>query len=109
MEIYIITITNMNFQIADYLNYNELLILITSDYSHSQAQVVSNILIKYCFIFNDELYELQQNKTYMIISSNLKVSLINKVSLLIQESHKRLKPEQKQSMKITYKQYASII
>ena len=79
----------MNFTTEDYLNYDEMKQLIESEYTHDKATIVCNKLIKYCFVFNDELYVLQQNKTYQVML-NLKASLVNSVSFIIQESHKQL-------------------
>ena len=74
----------MNFTTDDYLNYDEMKQLIESEYTHDKATIVCNKLIKYCFVFNDELYVLQQNKTYQVML-NLKASLVNSVSFIIQE------------------------
>jgi hypothetical protein len=68
----------MNFKTEDYLTYDEIKQLIKSEYTHDKATIVCNKLIKYCFVFNDELYVLQPNKTYQLML-NLKASLINSI------------------------------
>jgi hypothetical protein len=87
----------MNFKTEDYLTYDEIKQLIKSEYTHDKATIVCNKLIKYCFVFSDELYVLQPNKTYQLML-NLKASLINSVSFIIQESHKQLSDNQKDKL-----------
>lgn len=91
----------MEIQKTDYLNFEEIKSLITSDYSHDKSQLICSKLKKYCFVFNDELYELQSNISYKQ-SPNLKLSIFNKVSLLIQLSHKQLSDVEKDSIELKY-------
>jgi hypothetical protein len=91
----------MNFQKEDYLNCAEIKKLITSEYSHDKSKLIAKKLIKYCFVYNDELYELQTNKTYIQLA-NLKISVINKASLLIQKSHKKLSDTDKENIELKH-------
>ena len=91
----------MNFQTNDYLTADEIKKLISSEYSHDKSKVICDKLIKYYFVTNDELYELQPNKTYQQLA-NLKISIINKVSLLIQSSHKKISKVERENIKLKY-------
>jgi hypothetical protein len=99
----------MNFQKKDYLTVDQIKTLITCEYSHDKSNLICDKLSRYCFVVNDELYEIQSNITYKRIA-NLKIAIVNKVSLLIQESHKRLSETDKENIKLKYaKEYKAIL
>jgi len=99
----------MEFLKTDYLNADEIKKLITVDFSHDKSNLLCNKLDKYCFVFNNELYELQSNFTYQNVS-NLKLAIINKVSLLIQKSYKKIGKTDRENIKLKYpKTYKKIL
>lgn len=91
----------MEFKNKDNLKIDEIKKLITSEYSHDKAQIICKKIIEDFFIFKDVMYELQDNKTY-IARSNVKSSIINKVSLLIQLSHKQLSDTDKENIDLKF-------
>ena len=97
----------MNFNKKDLLNVKEITELIVSEYSHDKALIICDKLIKYCFVFNEKFYELQPNMTY-VEKKEVKLSLQNKVSYLIQQSHKNLDEKDSENIELRHKKYNTI-
>ena len=97
----------MEFQKEDLLNHAEIEMLITSSFTTVIAKMMSNKLSKYIFIHNDTMYELQENKTYQLVT-NQKNKLINKVSRLIQQSYVKLPEQDVKIIELTHKGFKNI-
>jgi hypothetical protein len=98
----------MNFEIADYLNEDEIKTLINSEFPQDKADIISKNLIKYCFIQNKVCYTLTKNISYEMDEST-KNTIIDKTSKLIQDSYKNLTSIQKENITLRYpKNYKNI-
>ena len=86
---------------TDYLTSKEIQTLIYSDFTQDIGKIISEKLIKYCFITESNLYMLQENITYKLIKDD-KLTLLNKVSILIQESYKSLSDTETENIRLKY-------
>jgi hypothetical protein len=81
----------MEFKNSDLLTKNSFEILFTTAFPHNKAQILTEKLSKYCFIYADQIYYIQDNLTY--IPTNLtsgKGQLISKITLFLQRSYENL-------------------
>jgi len=92
----------MNFNKEDLLSVKDIELLITSNLTQTLAKMISAKLTKYCFIYEDILYELQPNITYQRINDR-KNKLLNKVSQLIQDSYCNLSTQDTKLIELEYK------
>ena len=86
----------MNFK--KHLTLEDFQILIKSIFPNEKASLLGNILKDGFMISNGNLYEIQSNITYKIVKSEIRMTLLNVSTLLIQESFSKLSSDQQQMM-----------
>lgn len=79
----------MNFENSDFLNYADIITLITSDFPSDKAELIANKLRRFCIICKQQLYSLQPNNTFKQ-DTEIKAKLLSKINSLIEKSFKRL-------------------
>ena len=86
----------MNFK--KHLTLEDFQILIKSIFPNEKASLLGNILKDGFMISNGNLYEIQSNITYKIVKSEIRMTLLNVSTLLIQESFSKLSSDQQKMM-----------
>ena len=92
-----------------YLTYEQVVTLITSIFPNEKASLLASIMRDIYIVHKSVLYEAQENITYTPIVSEIKMTVLNMTTLIIQESFNKLSKDQKKLLTFEHsKTYASI-
>ena len=80
----------MEFKNEDYLNYDDLEIMVNSIQPNKKAMIMSNKLKNYMLIHNENLYIINDNITYAKYEGNYQKYLLQKITLLNELSFENL-------------------
>jgi hypothetical protein len=98
----------MNFSNNDLLEFNDLTNVFISDYPSEQADIISKVLSKYCFIHNSLLYERQNNITYRTETKiDIKFKVLQRTNELLEKSFKNLSDTNQKILKLEYPKLCS--
>jgi hypothetical protein len=92
-----------------YLTFQKFETFLTSMFPNQKASILSKILKNHCVINNGILYEVNQNMTYRVTRSEIKMKLLKIATLLIHQSYLFLPRNEQMKLTIDYpKQLKSV-